>query len=122
MSGPKGKHEEGWARLRTSLSIEPHRYLDDGPAMYLGRSVEKTQRKLADCQVATFLDYVMGDYLKSSVQLYFDLAGPGTQLRAVDTPFISEDQTQSPQGSPAFTGPRVECPWCRHTFPPHGAS
>ena len=78
MSGPKNHHKEGWARLRKSLSIEPEKYLDDGPAMYLGCSLEKSQRKLADGKVATFLDFVMGDYLKSSVQLYLDLAGPGT--------------------------------------------
>ena len=118
MAGPKGNIEEGWSRLRKGLKIEPHKYLEDGRQMYLGCSLEKSVRKLADGKVATFFDYVMEDYLKQTVALYLDLAGPGVKLRHVDTPFVHEDQTRSPQGAPASDGPVVECPWCCHTFPP----
>ena len=118
MAGPKKAHAEGWKRLRKSLSIEPEKYLDDGPALYLGCTLKKSERTLADGKTATFLDYIMGDFLKSSVKLYLELAGAGTKLRPVDTPFVVEDQQKSQQGAPASTGSIIECPWCCHTFPP----
>ena len=118
MAGPKKAHAEGWKRLRKSLSIEPEKYLDDGPALYLGCTLKKSERTLADGKTATFLDYIMGDFLKSSVKLYLELAGSGTKLRPVDTPFVVEDQQKSQQGAPASTGSIIECPWCCHTFPP----
>ena len=102
MAGPKANHAEGWKRLRQSLSIEPEKYLHDGPALYLGCTLKVSKRKRADRNVATFCDYIMEDFLKSSVELYLQLAPPGTKLRHVDTPFVAEDQNESPQGAPAF--------------------
>eukprot|EP00974_Lingulodinium_polyedra_P108981 10547138-Lingulodinium_polyedra.AAC.1 len=40
------------------------------------------------------------------------------ELRAASTPFLPEVQETSVAGRPAHQGPVVECPWCRHTFPP----
>ena len=38
---------------------------------------------------------------------------------SVLAPLLSslEEQTNAPQGQ-AGSGPCVECPWCKHTFPP----
>ena len=55
--------------------------------------------------------------MRSCVEKYLEHA-PGLRLRKVDTPFLPEDQALSPQGAPAAGGPVVECPWCKHTFPP----
>ena len=60
----------------------------------------------------------MEEFMKSCVQLYRDLA-PGAELRKVSTPFLAEDQRDSPARGPAGTGPVEECPWCAHAFAPN---
>ena len=57
------------------------------------------------------------DFMKSCVQLYLDLA-PGLELDRVPTPFLDEDQRESPARCASHKGPLEECPWCHHTFPP----
>ena len=60
----------------------------------------------------------MQEFMQPSVQLYLDLA-PGAVLQKVATPFLPEDQHDSPARAPAGAGPVEECPWCRHTFAPN---
>ena len=60
LAGPKKAHAEGWRLLRDSLSIEPEKYADDGPVLYLGCTLKLSKRKLADGSVATFCEYIMG--------------------------------------------------------------
>ena len=74
-----------------------------------------------DGGLATTMVYDMGDFLQQCVDKYCTLAktvGPAPKLRRVATPFLADDSSLSPQGAPAATGPIVECPWCKHTFPP----
>ena len=40
-------------------------------------------------------------------------------VRPCPTPFITESQDYAPAGQ-AGTGPCIECPWCKHTFPSGG--
>ena len=71
--------------------------------------------------MATTMVYGMGDFLQQCVDTYRTLAatvGPAPKLRRVVTPFLGDDSSLSPQGAPAATGPIVECPWCKHTYPP----
>ena len=74
-----------------------------------------------DGGLATTMVYDMGDFLQQCVDKYCTLAktvGPAPKLRRVATPFLADDSSLSPQGAPAAKGPIVECPWCKHTFPP----
>ena len=60
-------------------------------------------------------------FLQSCVERYLELAkgvGWTRSLTKAATPFITEDQSLSPQGRPCGSGPAVACPWCRHTFRP----
>ncbi len=68
--------------------------------------------------VARTMTYEMSDFLRSCVNVYLSLAGEGTRLRKVGTPFSPEDQQHSYAGSPACGGTVVEWPWRLHTFPP----
>eukprot|EP00972_Heterocapsa_arctica_P038976 5741275-Heterocapsa_arctica.AAC.1 len=58
----------------------------------------------------------MEDFLTSCVERYMELAGPGTKLRLVSTPFLADDQNLSLVRKPLRPGPCIECPWCKHTF------
>jgi len=119
LSGPEANIEQGWTLLRKGLNIEPHKIVG-GPTecMYLGCALDRGKIVLPDGCVINTCAYRVEPYLRSAVDKYLDLAGPGFKLRHVDTPFLPEDQVKSPQGAPCATGPCVECPWCCHTFPP----
>eukprot|EP00972_Heterocapsa_arctica_P045295 6686019-Heterocapsa_arctica.AAC.1 len=58
----------------------------------------------------------MEDFLTSCVERYLELAGPGTKMRTVATPFLADDQNKSLVRKPLHEGPCIECPWCKHTF------
>ena len=65
------------------------------------------------------MTYNMEDFFRSCVDLYLALSrerGFNANLRNVSTPFIAEDQAESPQGAPCGTGPVLYCPYCRHAF------
>ena len=72
--------------------------------IYLGCALRRGTVRLPDGKVATSLSYDMGSFLKKAVQKYLALAGPGTTLKHVETPFLPEDQAQSPQGAPVGKG------------------
>jgi len=123
ITGPQENHAVGWELLRKQLSIKPEKKVG-GPAecMYLGCAIETTQERMPDGRLITFVRYRMEPALRSAVDKYLALAGPGFKLRHADTPFLVEDQMKSPQGAPCTTGSCVECPWCYHTFPPQVAT
>ena len=56
--------------------------------------------------------------MKKRVEIYLELA-PGAVLTPATTPFLQEDQRDSPARGPSGNGPVEECPWCCHTFPPN---
>jgi hypothetical protein len=118
LAGPTANIEQGWTKLRADLNIEQHKTVGSDDVLYLGCALTRESLRLPDGKVATSLTYIMGSFLKKAAQKYLDLAGPNTKLRHVDTPFLPEDQAKSPQGAPASEGACVECPGCKHTFPP----
>ena len=61
------------------------------------------------------LSYNMEEFLTSSVKLYLELAGEGTVLHPVETPFVDEDDRGNTTRQPHTTGPALQCPWCAHT-------
>ncbi len=63
------------------------------------------------------MTYDMEEFLESCITRYIELAGPGTVVRPCPTPFLAEDQRESPAGAPGV-GPLQECPWCCHTCAP----
>eukprot|EP00972_Heterocapsa_arctica_P068611 10137948-Heterocapsa_arctica.AAC.1 len=65
--------------------------------------------------LARTVTYNMGDFLTSCVDRYLELAGPGTKMKTVATPFLIEDMNQSLVRKPLHPGPSIECPWCKHT-------
>ena len=118
LAGPRINIEQGWKLLRRDLNIEPHKTVGVDGTIYLGCALRRGTVRLPDGKVATSLSYDMGSFLKKAVQKYLALAGPGTTFRHVETPFLPEDQAQSPQGAPVGKGACVECPGCKHTFAP----
>eukprot|EP00972_Heterocapsa_arctica_P012001 1759114-Heterocapsa_arctica.AAC.1 len=58
----------------------------------------------------------MEDFLNSCVDRHLELAGPGTKMKTVATPFLTQDMNQSLVRKPLHHGPSIECPWCKHTF------
>ena len=106
----------GWEFLRKGLSIEPEK-----PAgLYLGCKHEVGTIKLPSGRMATSMTYNMEEFLTSCVDRYLELAGGNAvRLRTVATPFLPDDPKQGASGAPYTRGDKMlECPWCRHTFPP----
>ena len=65
------------------------------------------------------MHYEMTEFMRSCVKLSKELA-PNARLRAVDTPFLEEDQRASPHGRPLSDGKETgisECPWCYASYP-----
>ena len=58
---------------------------------------------MADGCKATLFKYEMADFIRSCVDKYLEHA-PGVRLRAVETPFLPEDQRTSSQGAPITGG------------------
>ena len=70
------------------------------------------------------MEYDMEDFVGTCVEKYValcDLIGQSLigagKLKPASTPFIADDHHDSPAGGPS-AGPVIECPWCKHTFPP----
>eukprot|EP00972_Heterocapsa_arctica_P028431 4180795-Heterocapsa_arctica.AAC.1 len=57
----------------------------------------------------------MEDFLASCVERYLELAGPGTKMRTVSTPFLADDQNLLLVRKPLHPGPCIACPWCKRT-------
>ena len=116
MSGPADKLDRGWELIEKGLNIDPPN--DINGQTYLGCRQERMKVDLPGGGKATVDIKNMEEFMRSCVQLYLDLA-PGATLRTVATPFLAEDQRDSPARGPAGTGPVAECPWCCHTFTPN---
>ena len=58
----------------------------------------------------------MEKLLESCLEKYKELAQV-KEIRHAPTPFLTEDHSSAPARA-AGKGPCVDCPWCRHTFPP----
>ena len=116
LSGPATNLEPGWDLIRKGLHIDKPR--DIHGQTYLGCVQERSAIDLPGGGTATVDTKNMEDFMKSCVQLYRDLA-PGATLRQVATPFLAEDQRDSPARGPAGAGPVEECPWCCHSFSPN---
>ena len=65
--------------------------------------------------------YNMESYLKGTVDRYKEVAqklmDTPITLKEVGTPFLQEDQNDSPTKSPCAKGAHRSCPWCKHSFP-----
>ena len=116
LSGPADKLDRGWKLIEKGLNIDPPN--DINGQTYLGCRQERMKVDLPGGGKATVDIKNMEEFMRSCVQLYLDLA-PGATLRTVATPFLAEDQRDSPARGPAGTGPVEECPWCCHTFTPN---
>ena len=117
LAGPRDNLAKGWELLRKHISIEQEVKLDGKGATYLGCRQVKSSRRLPHGGLATVMEYDMEEFLSSCLEKFKELAHV-KDIRPFPTPFITEEQTNAPQGQ-AGTGPCVECPWCKHTFPPN---
>eukprot|EP00972_Heterocapsa_arctica_P064768 9556095-Heterocapsa_arctica.AAC.1 len=62
--------------------------------VYLGYGREVGVIKMGGVLART-VTYNMEDFLTSCVDRYLELAGPGTLMKVVATPFLTEDMNQS---------------------------
>ena len=108
--------KQGWDLITQHIKIEPPADLN----LYLG-CIHRQDKLKVDGKSFTTIEYDMEEYLTSIVEKYKSLAekttGQAVKLRKAATPFLPEDMKESPAGMPAASGPRITCPWCRHTFP-----
>ena len=58
----------------------------------------------------------MEEFIVSCIDKFKELAGV-RDIRPAPTPFLTEDHQNAIAGA-STKGPCVECPWCKHTFPP----
>jgi hypothetical protein len=90
-------------------------------SLYLGCLHERKKITLPDGRTVTVVQYNMEQYCDAIVDKYIKLAeeatGKPVKLKKALTPFLPEDHRMAPAAMPASTGPAVECPWCKHTFP-----
>ncbi|MCP4377402.1 MAG: Ty1/Copia family ribonuclease HI [bacterium] len=59
----------------------------------------------------------MEDFLGQCVERYMTAVKHSVKLKKADTPFLVEDQKSSMAGGLHAPGAKLECPWCKHTFP-----
>ena len=100
MSGPKDALSKGWGLIRKGLHLE-------GPApvhLYLGCVRQLAVIQTAKSKKTPALVYNMESQLKAVVERYCnlvrDMTGKAPALRLVSTPFITEDQHESPGPRP----------------------
>ena len=84
--------------------------------MYLGCQCTKGTIDLPDGGKANSMVYDMESFLEQCIERYMAATKYKKKIKDVATPFLSEDQKDSPAGRPADNGPAIECPWCLHTF------
>ena len=113
LAGPKDNLGPGWSLIRKGLQME-----DPTPlGTFLGCEHKREEFVMADGTKAIRMSYKMEQFMRSCVERYCQHA-PGVRLSIVDTPFLPEDQVDSPAGRPICDGPCIECPWLRHSFAP----
>ena len=111
LAGPTESLAQGWTLIRQGLQMEEPTPL----GVFLGCNHVRETITLADGTKAVLFKYEMENFMRSCVEKYLAHV-PGLRLRAVETPFLPEDQNQSPQSAPCAHGPITECPWCYNTF------
>ena len=83
--------------------------------LYMECSHEHSEVTFADGTKAQAVTYIMDSSLACTVAEYEALSaklmGTPMVLKKVATPFVTEDQKNSPQGMPYETGPYVTFPW-----------
>jgi hypothetical protein len=110
MAGPIAGVAEAWKRLRT---IEPTiKMSDPAPVSHYLGCKHTVEEKVTDGKKAKVMTYDMESFLKTSCDMYLSLAGSGTTLDKVSTPFIDEDDRENQTRQPASIGPGLVCPWC----------
>ena len=110
LSGPEGSMQTGWKFLRSGLNIEPEARVGAEGRFYLGCSVERTVSTLGGGQRATVTTYNLEKFLHSCVSRYLELARV-EKVPNFPTPFLPEDQKESPAAMPRSNGKVVERPW-----------
>ncbi|WP_288993063.1 polyprotein of Ty1/Copia retrotransposon, partial [uncultured Marinobacter sp.] len=118
LAGPKEHMDSTWNLIGKGLTIETPKAAN----LFLGCKHEQETVVLPSGTLASKITYNMQQHLESTVQRYYDLAGPikghSTTLRACETPFLPEDHKMSDTGRPKFIkGPHVCCPWCEVAIP-----
>merc|ERR1712015_145038 len=115
LAGPKIHHEEAWADIGKRITMST----PEGPGLYLGCKQIVGVVRCADGTEARTMTYDMSGFFDQCVETYLQLAGlERHQLRRVSTPFLPEEQRTSPARCVVEPeGPRIECEWCRHSFP-----
>ena len=108
LAGPTINLKTGWSLLEKGLTIEPPTPV----GVYLGCGHEVGTIKVGGTLART-VTYNMEDFLTSCVSRYLELAGPGTKLRAVSTPFLAEDMNTSLVRKPLHEGPSIKVPLVR---------
>ena len=118
MSGPQQGVKDAWKLIKQQYDGQPMPIKMNEPTevnRYLGCKHDISTTTLPDKTVARSLSYNMEEFLTSSVKLYLEIAGEGTVLQQVDTPFVDEDDRGNPTRQPNTTGQALQCPWCAHT-------
>ena len=118
MAGPIETQTLAWDAIQEQgIEIDP----PEKTKHFLGCTHHFREIELPDGRVVNAVEYDMEAYLKTAVNKYIkvvkELTGKTPRMKRVDTPFLSEDQTQADVAKPVSSGPAIECPWCRHTFP-----
>ncbi len=105
LAGPQDTIKKGWKLMRQGLVIEPEKLVE----LFLGCMRIREERRLSSGVKVTTMT--------SCVDLYLELAPPGTRLKTVPTPFLidTEDPRKGPAGKPVAEGPVLQCSWCKHT-------
>ena len=115
MPGPRDNHAGAWMHIMTKIAIS----VPQGPGLYLGCNQIIGEVQFADGTKAKTMTYDMSGFFVQCVDEYLKLTGlQKSSLRKVSTPFIQEDQKQSPARCVVRPGePWFECEWCKRSFP-----
>ena len=111
MSGTPGNLAKGWDKIRDenigNIKLEDPKQSN----LYMGCAHEHSQVTFADGTKAQAVTYNMESSLASTIATYetmsTKLMGRPMVLKDVGTPFVTEDQKNSPQGKPYQSGPYV---------------
>ena len=120
VSGPEGNLKDGWALIKSKISIGEV----SKASLYLGCIHKKTVMKVPELGDVSVMEYDMECYLKQIVDDYEELAteltGKTVKLGRVKTPFLEEDCSQADARAPINKGdPIIDCPHCKHSFSPN---
>ena len=115
MAGPKESHKRAWEEINQRITMSS----PEGPGLYLGCKQTVGETQMADGTSVRTMTYDMSAFMGQCVETYLQLTGlDRSQLRRVSTPFLPEDQRESPARCVVRPGePSIECEWCKHSMP-----